>query len=143
MKKITLIILLVIVVLTHVKQTNAQVLDTVAYIKTIIANKNQYVGKPFSVLLKDLKINIKYFSPFAGIHYDISKETSTSFWFIKPSLSRMSDFSAPRLDISWNPYLNNDNAMSLWKRVDGDWTSESTGFYQGGIVSDIMLLGGE
>lgn len=62
-------VLLILVVFLHAKaQLRAQgVPDTLQYLKTIVQNKSQYIGQPFSKLLKDLEINIQYFSPDGGI----------------------------------------------------------------------------
>jgi len=117
--------------------TNAQVPDTSAYIQQIIANKNNYIGKPFSTLSKDLQIQIKYFNPFAS--FDFRKETATLFQFIKPVT--MADFSEPIMDIEWSPYLNMKVSDSLWDKNDGGgWTSEVAAFYSTGIIKDIILI---
>ncbi|WP_447641022.1 MULTISPECIES: hypothetical protein [Chitinophagaceae] len=42
--------------------------------KQIVVQKSQYVGKPFSNLLQDLKMQIKFFKSKVDIHYDTSKE---------------------------------------------------------------------
>lgn len=54
--------------------SNAQktVSDTLSYLKTIVAHKTIYIGKPFSILLADFKIQIKHFMPNTDIIHDIT-----------------------------------------------------------------------
>ena len=79
MKKIFLILTLIIAI--PAKDTKAQngVSNTLAYLQTIVANKALYIGQPFSTLLNDLQIQIKYFQPSAAVTYAKDKETSASF----------------------------------------------------------------
>ena len=54
-------ILIILIVLTgSLKQLNAQtgVHDTLAYLQTIVANKSQYIGQPFSKLMDRLTLPI-------------------------------------------------------------------------------------
>ena len=136
MKKI--IIIAVCLFLIKTNASKAQVTDTLAYLQQIVANKSSYIGKPFSALENDLKIQIKNFSPMAGIFTDITKETSTSIWFIKPVT--MADYSAERLIIYWQPYLDHKAAMSLFQQNKGVWVSEVDAFYSTGIIKDITVL---
>ena len=67
MKKFFLI--LVVVITTFTKDVKAQtygVPDTLAYLLSIVSNKAQYIGQPFSVLKNNLQIQIKYFQLFAA-----------------------------------------------------------------------------
>ncbi len=81
MKKIFIILILIITI--SAKDTYAQngVPDTLAYLQTIVDNKSNYIGQPFSALMNDLQIQIMNFIPFASIPHDKTKETSTSFSF--------------------------------------------------------------
>jgi len=74
---------ILIIAVISLSKANAQtnIPDTLAYMKTIVANKNQFIGKPFSVLLDSLKIQIKFFSPCTDITSNIYKETSTRYSF--------------------------------------------------------------
>ena len=60
MKKIILIILIITVAKNVSAQLNG-VPDTLAYLQTIVANKAQYIGQPFSTLIDNLQIQIKHF----------------------------------------------------------------------------------
>ena len=138
MKKVLIIIISVFIL--HSTCLKAQVADTAVYIQQILLNKNNYIGKPFSVLEKDLKIKIKQFDPFADIHWDQTKETSTFMGFIKPV--KMEDFSFPGLVIFWQPYLDHKKAWNLFINTNkGDWTSEVSSFYSAGVIRDISFLG--
>lgn len=124
---------------TSAQAQTAGVPDTLAYLQSIVANKSQFIGQPFSKLSDSLKIQIKYFSPFGGIHYDKSKETSTSFSFYFPQT--MDEFyrTYPHLEVYWQPYLNNTQAIALFNQHDGGWVPAVIGYYSTGIIADIKL----
>jgi len=138
MKKVLIIIISVFIL--HSTCLKAQVADTGVYIQQILANKSNYIGKPFSVLEKSLSIKVKQFNPFADIHWDQTKETSTFMGFINPVTDE--DFSFPGLVIYWQPYLNHKRADSLYAKTDGgSWTPEVSSFYSAGVINDISFLG--
>ena len=61
-------VLLILVLFFACKNTTAiaqGVPDTLQYLNTIVQNKSQYIGQPFSKLLADLKIEIIYFNSLA------------------------------------------------------------------------------
>ena len=101
MKKILVIICITLLVFE--KNTNAQsgVPDTLAYLQSIVANKAIYIGQPFSVLHRNLQVQIKFFQPFAAIHHDKTKETSTSFAFYFPSNADELYLTFPKLEMYW------------------------------------------
>jgi hypothetical protein len=113
MKKVCLIIFIYLFTNTIVKSQVTNVLDTLGYLKTIESNKANYIGKPFSVLLKDLKIQINYFSPFASLPYDKTKETSTSFCFYFPLTEHEIYLIYPCLEIYWITNMNATQSISL------------------------------
>lgn len=139
MKKILIIFILACLVVS--RKANAQVPDTLAYLQSIVANKSQFIGHPFSVLMDSLKIQIKFFAPFSGMHYDTTKETSTSFSFYLPQGVSDLYLSYPRLDIIWYPYLNAVESGSLHSqyRTVG-WAPAIASFYSSGIIKDIVIL---
>lgn len=114
--------------------------DTLAYLQTIVANKAQYIGQPFSVLLNNLQIQIKYFSPFASIHHNKSKETSTLFSFYFPLSVADHYLSYPRLEIYWQPYLNAIQSNILFDNNNGGWVPTVVSYYTSGIIADIQIL---
>jgi len=121
LKKIFLILVLIIAI--SAKDTYAQngVPNTLAYLQTIVDNKSNYIGQPFSVLLDSLQIQIKYFSRFPGLHHDKTKETSTSFSFYLPQ-DDFNDFylTYPKLEIYWQPYLNATQSVFYLEIVGGN-----------------------
>ena len=62
MKKILVIMLLFIAFAKESKAQTYGVPDTLAYLQNIVASKAQYIGQPFTVLLNDLQIQVKFFS---------------------------------------------------------------------------------
>jgi hypothetical protein len=115
--------------------------DTLAYLKSIVANKANYVGRPFSTLLNDLQIQIKFFSPFEGKSQDKSKETSTKFGFYFPQSADEIYLTYPCLRIAWSPYLNADISGGLYTKYDGGgWQQEVIDFYSSAIIADIKVV---
>jgi len=137
-------VLLILVLFFACKNTTAiahGVPDTLQYLKTIVQNKSQYIGQPFSKLLKDLEINIQYFSPDGGIWHDRSKETSTSFSFYFPTRAEDINLAYPFLKIIWKDPLNALQSGSIYDQSDrGRFSSEARLFYLSGIIEDIKIL---
>jgi hypothetical protein len=113
MKKIIILLFIALFAITKSNAQTTAVTDTLAYLKSIEANKALYIGQPFSVLMDSLKINIKFFSPFASIPYDKNKETSTSFSFYFPQNAEEIYLTYPSLEIYWLPYLNDTQSRTL------------------------------
>jgi hypothetical protein len=143
MKKIFIIL---IITFSSVLSTKADaqpygVPDTLAYLQSIVANKAQFVGQPFSVLQDSLKIQIKFFSPFARIPHDKTKETSTSFSFYFPQTAEEIYLTYPALEIYWQPYLNANQSHSLYNFNDGgSWSTSVADFYANAIIADIKIV---
>ncbi len=139
MKRI--LIIACVVLLGFVRNAEAQtgVPDTLAYLQSIIANKANYIGQPFSVLQNNLQIQIKYFQPFAGIHHDKNKETSTSFAFYFPGNADEIYLTFPKLEIYWQPYLNAVQSRGIAQGNRGIWSSAAQAFYANGIIADIKI----
>ncbi|MEQ1554985.1 MAG: hypothetical protein ABL929_12440 [Ferruginibacter sp.] len=143
MKKIKFI--LIIVAFIQSSNLNAQtpppVTDTLAYLQNIVNNKALYIGQPFSVLLNTLSIQIKFFSPFAAIHYDKNKETSTSFSFYFPQNYEEVYLTYPKLEIYWQPYLNRVQSDIFWESNNGGgWSPIIGNYYGAGIIADIKVI---
>ncbi|HRD58836.1 MAG TPA: hypothetical protein PK504_12350 [Ferruginibacter sp.] len=142
MKKIFVIVSLLIVF--HSKSVNAQsggVTDTLSYLQTIVANKAQYIGHPFSVLYNSLQIQVKFFSPFASIPYAKHKETSTSFSYYFPTDS-LNDFylTYPKLEIFWQTPLNANLSDVIWQNNNGGgWNTNSYNFYKDAIITNLKV----
>ncbi len=140
MKKFFLI--LVVVITTFTKDVKAQtygVPDTLAYLLSIVSNKAQYIGQPFSVLKNNLQIQIKYFQPFAAVSYDKDKETSTSFAFYFPNNVDELYLTFPKLEVYWQPYLNIVQSLGIAYGNRGVWSSSAEAFYSTGIIADIKI----
>ena len=138
MKKIILILTITI----FSKNINAQigVPDTLTYLNSIVANKNIYVGQPFSVLYNVLSIQVKFFQPFAAIHYDKNKETSTSFSFYFPLTIDDMYLAYPKLEIYWQSNLNiNQSGLLYSQNNGGGWDTTVYNFYKNAIIADIKV----
>ncbi len=140
MKKI-LLILAIILANTENAKAQTGVPDTLAYLQSVVDNKAQYIGQPFSTLLNNLQVQIKYFHPRRHIIYDISKETSTRFAFYFPQ-DGLDDYylTYPSLEISWQTSLNANQSDIFWNNSDGGgWTTAVANFYSSGIIADIKI----
>lgn len=138
MKKI--IYLLFIVSILSIREVNAQsVPDTLAYLQTIVANKSQFIGQPFSVLKNSLQIQIKYFQPFAAINHYKNRETSTSFAFYFPNNADELYLTFPKIEVYWEPYLNIVESLGIAQGNRGVWSPAAEDFYANGVIRDIRL----
>jgi hypothetical protein len=138
MKKI--LIVLVLTQLIDTENLNGQVPDTLAYLQSIVAKKSQFIGKPFAALADSLKIQIKFFFPFASIAYDMRKETSTEFSFRFPQNAEEIYLTYPSLEIFWQPYLNAAQSHSLYTQYRSvGWSPVVASFYSTGVIADIKV----
>jgi len=142
MKKIYFIcIYLVICFANNAKAQSSPVTDTLNYLNTIIANKASYVGKPFSILMNDLQIQIKYFFPFSNLHHDQTKETSTEFSFYFPPTAEEIHLTYPSLEIFWQTHLDATKTRALYTQYRAlGWAPEVATFYSSGIIKDIRIV---
>jgi hypothetical protein len=115
--------------------------DTLAYLQTIVTNKAQYIGQPFSVLQSSLQIEIKFFSPFSAKRHRINNETSTSFGFYFPQNAEEIYLTYPCLEIVWQTPLNANQSRTLYSQFNGGgWNSTVAAFYSSGIIADIKVI---
>lgn len=133
-------ILLVIGVLICMQITYAQSVpgvDTLSYLKTVVAKKGNYIGKPFSVLMNDLRIQIRAFSPHTPLHSAKNKEVYTQFHFIIPKYAE--DFKFPSLMIYWEPSLNAEISSKIYDQSEegGLWIPDAIQFYRNAIIKNI------
>lgn len=138
--KLIILLFTIFIGFTQTKAQSFGVPDTLAYLQTLVVNKAFFIGKPFSVLRDSLKIQIKHFSPFPGIHYDNTRETSTSFSFYFPNSSADYYLTYPRLRISWYPNLNFDQSALYFNQFNGGWVPTVINYYAAAIIHDIGIL---
>lgn len=136
-------ILFLFFVSIHIHDLKAQngVPDTLVYLKTIVDNKNNFVGKPFGVLVDSLKIKIKYFSPFAAEHKAKDKETSTSFSFYYPRTADEIYLTYPHIEIFWQTPLDAIQSDFLYTKFRFvGWHPEIARFYSTAIIDDLQII---
>ncbi len=141
MKKVILISLAISLSYIKASAQTQGVPDTLAYLQTIIANKAQYIGQPFSTLLNNLQIQIKHFWPNANLSYDKTKETATQFAYYFPLSQEEIYLTYPCLEIYWQTPLNitQSNIIRATNNNRGQWNSEAALFYANGIIKDIQI----
>jgi len=90
--------------------------------------------------MDSLKIQIKFFSPFASIPHDMNKETSTEFSFYFPQTADEIYLTYPSLEIYWRQYLNADSSKLLYSQYRGvGWSQAVAAFYATGTIADIKV----
>ncbi|MBC7935737.1 MAG: hypothetical protein H7Y86_10345 [Rhizobacter sp.] len=137
MKKLFFLGLITILSITSKVKAQPNI-DTLAVLQTIVANKSSYIGQPFSVLLSQLPISIKYFLPipYAKRH----EEKHTSFAFFYTSDAQQNYRMYPRFGILWQNPLNQSLSYSLWRQTSGAWTSTHSAHYANAIIGDIWIV---
>ncbi|MGB3115483.1 MAG: hypothetical protein WBB11_04605 [Ferruginibacter sp.] len=112
-----------------------------AYLQSIVANKANYIEYPFSLLKSNLQIEIKFFQPFAAIHFDKNKETSTSFVFYFPPSQEEIYLIYPCVEIYWQTPLDITQFDEIRRNNNnrGQWNSSSEANYSNAIVKDIQI----
>ena len=140
MKKLILMLILSGTIFKNAGAQTTSVTDTLAYLQTIVASKANYIGQPFSVLMNSLQMPIKSFIPFASVHFEKNKETSTSFSFHARQTGDDYYSAYPLLRVSWVTPLNAEQSKILWKSNNcGLWSQAAIEFYSTGIISDIQI----
>lgn len=116
--------------------------DTLAYVKTnFIDQKDRYVGKPFTVLLKDMQIPVgSYLIAPGWSDYKHFKQLIFSFYPAGEMSSRITNDKKPLIIcIEFERKLLQDSAMVLRKQGHGAWRPEEERFYGRSILKDIVL----
>jgi hypothetical protein len=144
MKKIVLIVAIVCCSAKSFCQSYpTPVTDTLGYLRYLVANKQLFIGQPFSVLNDSLKIQIKYFSPFGAYHSDQSLETHSRFAFnFKNTLA---DFylTYPGLQITWQQPLDLTLAYQIaqgYENTGFAWGTRAYQHYANAVVKDVRLV---
>lgn len=140
MKKV--ICILYFSLFVFVKNSKAQRMpDTLAYLKSIVANKVTYIGKPFSVLYNALSIQLKYFHPMPTRRSEKYKETFTSFAFYFPTTPDDMDLIYPCLNIVWQTPLDAYQSYLLYYTYNkGGWTTPVYNYYKNAVIADIKIM---
>ena len=114
--------------------------DTLAYLQTIVQNKAQYIGQPFSRLVDSLQIQIKLFFPFAELHHNRTKETSTSFSFFFTATADDLYLSYPMLEVVWQTPGDADQSEQLRKQYRNmGWNTVIANHYSARVIADIYI----
>ena len=114
--------------------------DTLAYLQTIVQNKAQYIGQPFSKLMDSLQIQIKLFFPVAEFPYDRFKETSTSFSFFFTATVDDLYLSYPMLEVIWQTPGDAAQSRLLRKQYRSmGWNTVIANHYSARVIADIYI----
>lgn len=148
MKKVLIIMFL----LTAAKENFAQlnITDTTAYLRdSISARREYYIGKPLSVLLNDLKIEVKSFMtvvPFDSEPDTIEfKVTSLDFFSNEVLFTRTnSNIVSPHMNIVFTAAIQIPKETFKPGNVldwTTGWTPEKAAFFGDHVISDLQVIG--
>ncbi|WP_419495451.1 hypothetical protein [Chryseobacterium bernardetii] len=112
------------------------ILDTLNYLKQFEANKAQYIGKPFSVLLNDMtKIQPKTVWPKLNMRY----KTFIIGNYFKFANKEFSFHNAVTLSITWQDTIPMNQFNYYGKKNQFYFTQEERDFYGSKIIKDILV----
>ena len=114
---------------------NAQI-DTLNYLKQFEANKAQYIGKPFSTLLKDMtQIQPK----FVFSHSSFQKKNDKIFTNFKFNSLDIYKSSAIILSIDWQTPIPTKDTNYFQNKNKCVFTDDEKSFYGNKIIKDIKV----
>jgi len=116
--------------------------DTLKYLQTnFLTNKDFYKGKPLSLLLHDLEIDIKAYSGASGRDLNFSNSVSLNFYSRQQKKNKIKEKSNPLvLIIDWEVELPQQKIVELLRKNDGRWTDEEKKYYGQHIIKDIEMV---
>ncbi|MGL5234299.1 MAG: hypothetical protein ACRC8Z_06060 [Empedobacter falsenii] len=116
---------------------NAQVADTLSYVKQFEINKTNYIGKPFSVLLNDMnKIKIQTVVPESS-GKSIKHFVASTFKFELPQNSFKDNIVL--MVIEWKGELPKSDIKYYNDRSKDIFTSEEKNYYSNKIIRNIIV----
>ena len=136
--------------ISNVTLAQTPVTDTIGYLRdSIEAKKTYYIGKPLSVLLNDLKIEVK--SYMAIVPFDSEpniiqfKVTSLDFYSNDVLLTRSYyHITSPHIDITFTPTIQIPKEKFKPGNVldwTTGWTPEKAAFFGPYTISDLKVRG--
>ncbi|TAE64969.1 MAG: hypothetical protein EAY68_06885 [Bacteroidetes bacterium] len=119
---------------------NAQVPDTLRYLRQIVANKSLYVNHPFSKLEDSLVLSIQNFTPITPLK-NINLEQNAIFGFYYSSNIDEMIAASPALIVVWEtmPIIQNSYRF-FYQDNRGKYPSAVSQYYRPFIIKDIYLI---
>ncbi|KAF2517203.1 hypothetical protein [Flavobacterium foetidum] len=117
--------------------------DTLKYLQTnfLLTNKDFYKGKPLSVLLNDLEIDVKAYSGSSGWNINFNKSISLNFYSKLQKKNKIKEKKNPLvLIIYWEVEIPQQKVVELLRKNDGRWTEEEKEYYGQHIIKDIEMV---
>ncbi|MFH6991796.1 hypothetical protein [Flavobacterium sp. FlaQc-48] len=117
--------------------------DTLKYLQTnfLIKSKDFYKGKPLSILLNDLEIEVKAYSGAAGWDLNYSKSLSLNCYTRKQKKLKIKEKKNPLvLIVDWEVPLPQEKVVELLRKNDVRWTEEEKKYYGQHIIKDIEMV---
>jgi len=117
--------------------------DTLKYLQTnfLLVNKDFYKGKPLSLLLNDLEIDVKAYSGASGRDLNFQESLILSFYSRKQEKIKIQEKKNPLvLIIEWEVQLPQQKIVELLRKNDARWTEEEKNYYGQQIIKDIGMV---
>lgn len=127
-------ILIIILLFLNGTICQAQVSDTLAYVKSFEANKANYIGQPFSKLLNDMtQLQPK------SIWSDINRINTYNSMFKFNDMEDSFDVGTVNMIIFWHMPIPVSETEYYEKKNDFYFTTDERSFYGNKIVKDIYV----
>lgn len=148
MKKI--LILFMFLNISKANYAQVPVTDTLGYLRdSISARRAYYIGKPLSVLLNDLKIQVKSYMAIVPFNSELDtiefKVTSLDFYSSAVLLTRSNhNIISPHIDIVFAPpILIPKEKFKIGSILDWTtgWTPQKAAFFGSYSISDLQVRG--
>jgi hypothetical protein len=117
--------------------------DTLKYLQTnfLLTNKDFYKGKPLSILLNDLEVEVKAYSGASGWDLNFKESLILSFYSRKQEKIKIKEKKNPLvLTIDWEVPLPQEKVVELLRKNQGRWTEEEKNYYGQQIIKDIGMV---
>lgn len=119
--------------------------DTVAYINHVVKNQDKYIGKPLSVLLKDLDVPIHtfYYSPNSNNRYKITNLILETKPYGAPSQIINGENRDLEIGIGWQTFVPTDSIDAITKANGSPdsykWSEKAKAYFGKQIVGNLWL----
>ncbi|WBV55521.1 hypothetical protein PFY10_14930 [Chryseobacterium daecheongense] len=127
----------ILVILSGSLKAQKQVTDTLAYLKKFETNKEKYIGKPFSLLLKDLS-QLQPKKAKSDINENPgSPLLNTTFRFSESDINSAQE---PTIIIKWKPDNSPTTPIEFFEQEHNyRFTTSERNFFEKKIVKDIVV----
>lgn len=137
MKKIICLMSLILVFATT-SFSKAQSLDTLSVLQEkIISHKSDYIGQPFSKLLKDIPFKILSYIDRGSLN-NRHITFGTEILFVSPDNWNKS-IKKVHIELTWETPLKHDETLVLEKQTKFNWNQDAVNYFSDKVVGEIKV----